>query len=68
MREMLSASDLEDARMRATRLLEAFEKTVASRTGVITEVVRKVRIYSFAFFLNFVMNLSNSRIVLDECS
>ncbi|BBN19268.1 hypothetical protein MPTK1_8g09210 [Marchantia polymorpha subsp. ruderalis] len=40
-REMLSASDLEDARMRATRLLEAFEKTVASRTGVITEVVRK---------------------------
>ncbi|CAM6091548.1 unnamed protein product [Calypogeia fissa] len=40
-KEMMSATDLEDARMRATRALEAFEKIVASRSGVLVELVKK---------------------------
>ncbi|KAL3699423.1 hypothetical protein R1sor_017445 [Riccia sorocarpa] len=43
-REMMGAVDLDDARLRATRALEAFEKIVASRTGVISEVLKKENI------------------------
>lgn len=40
--EMMSAADFEDARMRATRALEAFEKFMASRAGVLLEMMKKV--------------------------
>ncbi|KAL2609280.1 hypothetical protein R1flu_027853 [Riccia fluitans] len=43
-REMMGAVDLDDARLRATRALEAFEKIVASRAGVISEVLKKENI------------------------
>lgn len=39
--EMKNASDLDDARARALRILEAFEKTVMSRSGAIAEVLHK---------------------------
>eukprot|EP01018_Ginkgo_biloba_P032132 Gb_32172 [translate_table: standard] len=39
--EMKNASDLDDARARASRTLEAFEKTVMARAGATTEVLYK---------------------------
>jgi len=39
--EMKNASDLDDARSRASRILEAFEKTVMSRSGAMAEVLYK---------------------------
>lgn len=39
--QMKKASDLDDARARASRILEAFEKTVMSRSGAISEVLYK---------------------------
>jgi hypothetical protein len=43
-KEMMSATDLEDARMRASRLLEVFEKIVTSRSGVHAEMIKKENI------------------------
>ncbi|MCO5568960.1 hypothetical protein L7F22_022663 [Adiantum nelumboides] len=40
-REMLSAANLDDAKDRATRALEAFEKTVLSRSGSVFEEFQK---------------------------
>eukprot|EP00250_Pteridium_aquilinum_P012753 c20920_g1_i2 orf=217-1077(+) len=40
-REMLSASNLDDAKDRASRALEAFEKTVISRSGSVFEEFQK---------------------------
>lgn len=40
-REMLSASNLDDAKDRATRALEAFEKTVLSRSGSVLQEFQK---------------------------
>ncbi|GLJ22656.1 hypothetical protein SUGI_0426800 [Cryptomeria japonica] len=39
--EMKNASDLDDARARASRTLEAFEKTVMARSGATAEVLYK---------------------------
>jgi hypothetical protein len=43
-REMMNAADLDDARARATHTLEAFEKTVASRSAAVMEVQQKENI------------------------
>ncbi|XP_024525131.1 uncharacterized protein LOC9654812 [Selaginella moellendorffii] len=40
-REMLSASDLTDARVRATRALESFEKAVTTRNAAAVEAIQK---------------------------
>ncbi|KAJ7565414.1 hypothetical protein O6H91_02G059400 [Diphasiastrum complanatum] len=40
-REMMHASDLDDARNRATRALEAFEKTLSCRAGAVLEALQK---------------------------
>lgn len=40
-REMLNATSLDDARDRAVRALEAFEKTVMARTGSMFEALKK---------------------------
>ncbi|KAJ7547871.1 hypothetical protein O6H91_08G107600 [Diphasiastrum complanatum] len=39
--EMLHASDLDDARNRATRALETFEKTLSCRAGIVLEALQK---------------------------
>lgn len=41
-REMLSASDVADARVRATRALEAFETAMKLRCGSAIESLQKV--------------------------
>lgn len=46
-REMLSASNLDDAKDRATRALEAFEKTVLSRSGSVLQEFQKVIVLAF---------------------
>ena len=40
--EMLSASNLDDAKDRAARALEAFEKSIMGRTGSLLEDLQKV--------------------------
>ena len=40
--EMLSASNLDDAKERAARALEAFEKATLSRSGLLFEDLQKV--------------------------
>jgi hypothetical protein len=50
--EMLGASSLDDAKERAARALEAFEKSIMGRTGSLLEDLQKVRANAEMSFLS----------------
>ena len=47
--EMMNATDLSDARARAARILEAFEKNVVSRSMELKEVVKFLNLHLVFF-------------------